>query len=889
MSGCSFGVHATEPADGLGSSAQERSFLRLLTDKVAPGDLERVDFAEVEERCGAIARELSAKFDEVCAIYRMYANAATIEDEISRSLYLLENIRENAEYFQARVRKVSSIMPRNQLLYSLVYMGVIPAMAARTMCARPPGAGACIVKRLFELLSLDKFCPGLELSQASHYQFTLQHCRDSELVIFTGRSSTAARVRRAIGNGPVFLLNGAGHNPIVVAPDADIERAALSVARVVFYNAGQDCSAPNSILVHASVAEKLTGYLQALAEDAIAGRPPPGLHADPIAPNTDSAHVKDTAAWLVDMAPHVRFGGRIDLAERMIFPTIVNKPLRSGPHYRELFAPIVMLQPYDDDSELISYFVTKTYRRRAMYVTVFGVSELVDSMAGSSLHPESTVLREMDLHEHERGTQPYGGMGPEASSVWFGGSHLPTPILPQREIHRFVVVPRLRAKNPAVRTEPVRSERLQVNIRGRLGSRRAHRSVHDLHDAHRELEAGATTSDRATVRGRVSAARNGGTFVDVNDATGKIQIYRSTEAANGGAQGVAARVRRGQFVEVTGVVRRTHRGELTLDSEEFFILSAPSVPEGSSDWELAAAPDVRGVAALGRVIRSLREGLWAQGYVEAESFFLPCSPAKQAEGEPQSTDRGAMDSWVLGLLNRPAVERVFYFARANQLVRAWQDDARAADLFLTSIEAYVAPEEFLTRVQGLVAAIAGVDASRDGAEDGRLGSRLSEMRHLDALALISDRPDVGDPRTDRDVRALAERSGIHVEPDASWSEVVEQLVRTRVAALSSGFVAVVGPPRTADPLEQAHPEDLRRANGFRVFWKGLEVAWCTALEWDATAAEAFRAPQLYRLNGSGLTSIVDYSDCLDCVRHGIPPAVRLTLNVDQTLRMLQAT
>ncbi|MGW0431735.1 NAD-dependent succinate-semialdehyde dehydrogenase [Micromonospora sp. NPDC003197] len=47
-----------------------------------------------------------------------------------------------------------------------------------------------------------------------------------------------------------------GHAPVLVFADADLEKAAAGVARSKFYNAGQACTSPNRIYVHASVAEE---------------------------------------------------------------------------------------------------------------------------------------------------------------------------------------------------------------------------------------------------------------------------------------------------------------------------------------------------------------------------------------------------------------------------------------------------------------------------------------------------------------------------------------------------------------------------------------------------------------------------------------------------------
>lgn len=83
-----------------------------------------------------------------------------------------------------------------------------------------------------------------------------------------------------------------------------------------------------------------------------------------------------------------------------------------------------MVQRYEDDLELADYFSTPAYAMAAMYVSVFGASEFVESMVGKTtnsgriLHDAHTIIRDTDLLAPgiERGVNPYGGYGYAASS-----------------------------------------------------------------------------------------------------------------------------------------------------------------------------------------------------------------------------------------------------------------------------------------------------------------------------------------------------------------------------------------------------------------------------------------------------------------------------------------
>ncbi|MEI6494794.1 MAG: hypothetical protein WCO03_01905, partial [bacterium] len=128
-------------------------------------------------------------------------------------------------------------------------------------------------------------------------------------------------------------------------------------------------------------------------------------------------------------------------------PTIILKPLAKGGNFTEQFAPIFFIQEYDSDSALIEYFETEAYAENAMYLTVFGHSEYIDSIkdkyfpCGRKLHPSKTIIHDTDLHAPgiERGVCEYGGYGRGASSVSHRGEINYRPTLPQREIFNFLV------------------------------------------------------------------------------------------------------------------------------------------------------------------------------------------------------------------------------------------------------------------------------------------------------------------------------------------------------------------------------------------------------------------------------------------------------------------
>ena len=86
------------------------------------------------------------------------------------------------------------------------------------------------------------------------------------------------------------------------------------------------------------------------------------------------------------------------------------------------------------------------------------------------------------------------------------------------------------------------------------------------------------TDDVVKVAGRIRAIRNSGMFIDVYDATGKIQIYTSLEQASDAMKEMLGFLDIGDIIGVEGTVRRTKRGELSVASRDITMLSKSLLP-----------------------------------------------------------------------------------------------------------------------------------------------------------------------------------------------------------------------------------------------------------------------------------------------------------------------
>ena len=343
----------------------------------------------------------------------------------------------------------------------LACFAIVPALMASAVYVRPPVAMRHFFVDLIATLDLPRLFPEIHFSHQTRDEFIAERSafgvdpRGSlprpltDAVIFTGTLTNAETVRKAFDPSVLFIHNGAGHNPLIVTRSADISAAVAGAMRVQLYNSGQDCANPNAILVHTEAYDHFMRELrQAVAEVRVG---PYDDHSNRVGPLSEHKALEQVQSFLVDNArwldPSTR--GTIHSGPAIVEPTIIAKPLADGGNYTEHFAPIFIVQRYNEDSELARYFETAAYAMNAMYITVFGHSAYIDGLigrpmrSGRVLHEASSVIRDTHLHAPgvERGTQPYGGFGRGASSISVRGVFTPKPTLPQRDIYEQLVQP----------------------------------------------------------------------------------------------------------------------------------------------------------------------------------------------------------------------------------------------------------------------------------------------------------------------------------------------------------------------------------------------------------------------------------------------------------------
>ncbi|MCE2929539.1 MAG: lysine--tRNA ligase [Candidatus Caenarcaniphilales bacterium] len=235
----------------------------------------------------------------------------------------------------------------------------------------------------------------------------------------------------------------------------------------------------------------------------------------------------------------------------------------------------------------------------------------------------------------------------------------------------------------------------------------------ELQDKYKDLANEERTEDTVIVAGRVHNQRNDWMFIDLHDVSGRIQLFSDAKSRPEYLQNFLPLLDKGDIIGAKGKIRRTPRGELTIDIEEVTLLSKtlqplPEIIEGKNrrlgitDVEtryrqryidLIVNPQSKeNLKRRAILVREIRRFLDDQDFVEIETPILN-TEAGGAAARPFITHHNALD---MGLYLRIATElhlkrlAVGGFERVYEIGRIFRNEGISIkhNPEFTSIEVY---------------------------------------------------------------------------------------------------------------------------------------------------------------------------------------------------------
>lgn len=433
----------------------------------------------------------------------------------------------------------------------------------------------------------------------------------------------------------------------------------------------------------------------------------------------------------------------------------------------------------------------------------------------------------------------------------------------------------------------------------------------ELHEKYKDLEAGIDTEDRVTIAGRAMAVRNSGMFVDIKDKSGKIQAFCYKKILPEEDMERLKCVDVGDMVGVSGFVRRTPRGELTVAAEKFDIIakSLQPLPEkfhGLTDVD--ARYRQRYVDYIMndeskeifkkrcQITSAVRRFFEQNEFLEVETPMLhPIMGG--ANAKPFITHHNALD---MDLYLRIAPELylkkliVGGFDRVFEIGRNFRNEGidKNHNPEFTGLEAYQAYADYndmANLIENLLRFVATEVLGEPKIIFGEREIDLSKPFKRESIVnLIKEKTgiDLMQAQTLAEAQEMARSVGVDASACSCWGKVVQEVFDERVEATLIEPTFVMDMPRDISPLAKTHRSNPRLVEHFDAYLGGMEIGCAySELSNPLEQRERFEAEVAARENGDDEAQMLD-EDFINALENGFVPTGGMGMGIDRVSMLL---
>lgn len=415
------------------------------------------------------------------------------------------------------------------------------------------------------------------------------------------------------------------------------------------------------------------------------------------------------------------------------------------------------------------------------------------------------------------------------------------------------------------------------------------------------------------VAGRIMAIRGHGkaSFANLQDSSGKIQIYLRLKDVGPESYQIFNRLDIGDIIGVEGNLFKTRRGEVTVAVEKFTLLakSLRPLPEkwhGLKDVELRyrqryldllVNPPVREVFVLrSKIIQTMRKFLEQRGFLEVETPMMHLIPGG-ANARPFTTHHNALD---LNLYLRIAPE--LYLKRLiigglekiYEINRNFRNEGISTKhnpefTMLELYQAYADYYDMLKLTEELIYAVAQeVLGTSDIVYEDVTLNLAPPYKRISMLEAVKQYTGIDFSGLDEpyEARATAKALNITVEKDDSWGVILNKVFEEKVEANLIQPTFVLDYPIEISPLAQKKEDDPRLTYRFELFISGREIANAFSELNDPLEQRIRFLKQVEKRQAGDEEAHMMDEDFVTALEYGMPPTGGLGIGVDRLVMIM---
>lgn len=435
----------------------------------------------------------------------------------------------------------------------------------------------------------------------------------------------------------------------------------------------------------------------------------------------------------------------------------------------------------------------------------------------------------------------------------------------------------------------------------------------ELVEKYQNLVADTQTEDEVKVAGRIKAYRNSGMFMDLYDKDGKIQIFCSKEHLPQSEQDKISLIDIGDFIGVRGKIKRTKRGELTVNAEEvtFLCKSLLPLPEkfhGLSDVEvryrqryldlITNNDTFQTLTKRSKIIASVRNTLLDKGIMEVETPILhPILGG--ANAKPFVTHHNALDMPLfLRIAPELYLKRLIIggFSGVFEIGRNFRNEGISIkhNPEFTMMEVYWTYKDYNDMMD------LAEEIIRNAARAANNGSALVKYGDIEIdfekpfarrtmIDLVKEYTGIDFSLLNNLAEAEKElqAAGVKLETEPrNWGEALQATFEAKVEEHLVQPIHVIDHPKEISPLTKTHRSNPRLVERFETFINTWEM--CNAyseLSNPLDQRERFEEQVRQREAGDDEANMMD-EDFVTALEYGMPPTGGLGIGMDRLIMIL---